>query len=241
MAQLWAGVDGCPGGWVVAILDGSRAVAPIRVCRTFAEAVIAVSGAELALVDIPIGLPSAESPVLRRCDRMGRELLGPRASSVFSVPAREAVWADTYDEACRRNAEILGRELSKQSWGICAKIREADAVFRVVPRLQDRVRETHPELCFRFLNHARPLETSKKSRAGQKDRRDLLRSWAVNLDAALKQARRSYRARALDLDDLLDAVAAAVVARLAAEGRVASVPLARECDACGLAMEIVGV
>lgn len=241
MPQWWAGVDGCPGGWAIATLDSAGAVSSMSVCRTFAEAVIAARDAEMTLVDIPIGLPSAESPVLRRADRMARELLGPRASSVFGVPAREAVWAENYAEACRRNREILGRELSKQSWGICAKIREVDAVFRVVPRLQDRIRETHPELCFRFLNHARPLDTSKKSPAGQKARRELLRGWALNLDAALKQARRSYRARWLNPDDLLDAVAAAVVARLAAEGKVASVPLARECDACGLAMEIVGV
>jgi predicted RNase H-like nuclease len=241
MAQLWGGVDGCRGGWVLALIDSSRTVTAIHVLKTFAEAVIAAGEAGLTLVDIPIGLPSQESPRDRLCDTMVRQELGPRASSVFQVPTREAVWTDDYTEASRRNQQILGRKLSKQSWGICPKIREADAVFRLVPRLQERVRETHPELCFRWLNGGRPVENSKKSSAGQKIRRELLRSGAANLDAVLKQARRSYRSRSLSLDDLLDAAAAAVLARLASEGKVNSVPLAREYDACGLAMEIVGM
>ena len=225
----------------MAITDSSRSVVSLRLLKTFAEVAVEAAGAQLTLVDIPIGLPSAERPVLRRCDTMVRELLGPRASSVFAVPAREAVWADSYAEACRRNKQILGRKLSLQSWNICPKIREVDAVFRIAPQLQESVRESHPELCFRLLNGGHPLENPKKSRAGQRIRRELLRSWAANLDAVIKQARRNHRSARLAPDDLLDAIAAAMVARLAAEKKVASVPLAREYDACGLAMEIVGV
>jgi len=110
-----------------------------------------------------------------------------------------------------------------------------DAVFRLDPTLQQRIRETHPELCFRLLNHSRPLENPKKSRAGLRIRRELLRSFAANLDTALRQVR---GARA---DDLLDAVVAALVARLASERQAASVPLVPETDACGLTMEIVGL
>ena len=134
MPRFWAGVDGCRGGWVLALVDPSRAVTGLRVLRTFAEVVLAAREAELTLVDIPIGLPSADCPRLRLCDTMARERLGPRASSIFSVPAREAVWAPSYVEACRENRRILGRDLSKQSWGICPKIREADAVFRLADR-----------------------------------------------------------------------------------------------------------
>ena len=241
MSHFWAGVDGCRSGWVMAVIDSSREVSSISVLRSFAEVVIEARHAELTLVDIPIGLPSAECPRDRLCDTMARKELGQRASTLFPVPVRDAVWADDYAEACRRNEKILGRRLSKQSWGICPKMREADAVFRIAPQLQNSIRETHPELCFRLLNDGHAVENSKKTRAGQRIRRELLRSWTANLDAALKQARRAYRARWLDLDDLLDAVAAAVVARLAAENKAGSVPLAREYDACGLAMEIVGV
>jgi predicted RNase H-like nuclease len=127
-----------------------------------------------------------------------------------------------------------------QSWTICPRIREVDAVFRLAPGLQDSIRETHPELCFRLLNKGRPLENPKKSATGLRIRRELLRGWTANLDAALRQARRAYPARQAGLDDLLDAIAAAVVASLTAAGHAATVPLAPERDACGLAMEIVG-
>lgn len=235
MANYWAGVDGCRGGWVLAMINSNRALAELRVLRTFAEVAIETARARLTLIDIPIGLPSAESPRPRLADRIARENLGPRFSSVFAVPCREAVWADDYETACDRNQGILGQRLSKQSWGICPKIREVDAVFRLDPRLQQRIRETHPELCFRLLNKSRPLENPKKSRAGLRIRRELLRSFAANLDTALRQVRGARP------DDLLDAVVAALVARLAGEGQAASVPLVPEIDACGLTMEIVGL
>ena len=44
----------------------------------------------LVLIDIPIGLPIKES---RLCDRLAREKLGPRRSSVFTVPCRDVVYA----------------------------------------------------------------------------------------------------------------------------------------------------
>lgn len=238
MPKLWAGVDGCRSGWVVVVIDSSSTVISVQVLKTFAEAAVTIGGVEGALVDIPIGLPSAECPVIRRCDAMARELLGPRASSIFAVPAREAAWAPTYAEACRRNEQILGRELSKQSWNICPKIREADAVFRLAPRLQNGIRETHPELCFRLLNNGHPMENPKKSRAGRKIRTGLLRSWIGTLDPVLKAKRPS---RGCEVDDLLDALAAALVARLSVLGKAGRVPLAPERDAFGLAMEIVGV
>ena len=239
-AAQWAGVDACRGGWVLAVIEASRAIVSLRVVSTFAEVAVEVTGLRLTLVDIPMGLPSAERPRMRLCDTLARELLGPRASSVFSVPAREAVWAGSYDEACRLNQRILGRALSMQSWNICPKIREADAVLRLAPGLQASVRETHPELCFRLLNKSRPLENPKKSAPGRSIRRELLRGWSGNLDAALREARCAYPVRQAGLDDLLDAAAAAVVASLTTAGRAATVPLAPERDACGLAMEIVG-
>ena len=187
MPNYWAGVDGCRGGWVLAVLNSARSVVELRVLRTFAEVVIETFRARLTLIDIPIGLPSAAFPRDRLPDRIARENLGPRASSVFPVPAREAVWADDYQTACDLNQRLLGWRLSKQSWGICPKIREVDAVFRLHRDLQQRIRETHPELCFRLLNGGRPLENPKKSRAGLRIRRELLRSWTANLDTAMRR------------------------------------------------------
>jgi predicted RNase H-like nuclease len=240
LPRAWAGVDGCPAGWVLAVIDDAGLVAELRVVRSFAEIAVQAPAVKLTLADIPIGLPSAGWPRDRTCDSMARRWLGPRAASVFPVPSREAVWSNTYAEAARRNREILGRSLSLQSWNICPKIREVDAVMRLSPALQASIRETHPELCFRLMNNHRPLETPKKSAAGRRIRRELLRGWTTHLDTALVQARPAIPAAQAGLDDLLDALAAAVVARLVTEDQVRSFPLAPEYDAAGLRMEIVG-
>lgn len=242
MAHCWAGADGCRGGWVVAVIDAAGAVLSLRMLGSFAEVAIHTQKAELTLVDIPIGLPSAERPSIRWCDDRIREKLGVRGSTVFPVPAREAVWAETYAEACRLNEQVVEQKLSQQSWGICPKIREADAVFRLLPGLQRRMRETHSEVCFRWLNGRRPVENPKKSRAGQKIRRELLGGHIAEMETALKRARREYRAQELAVDDMLDSLAAAVMARLAAQGRVSSErPMTGYEDSCGLVMEIVGI
>ena len=61
----------------------------------------------LVLIDIPIGLPKKES---RLCDRLAREKLGPRRSSVFTVPCRDAVYAKNYKEACQTNHRFLEKK-----------------------------------------------------------------------------------------------------------------------------------
>lgn len=222
-------------------MNSSGSVVSVRVAKTFAEVAVETSQAELTLVDIPIGLPSAERPGPRRCDLEARKLLESRAPVVFPVPAREAVWSHDFNEASRRNREIMGKGLNMFTWGICPKIRDPDAVFRIVQRLQLRIRETHPELCFRLLKGGRAVDEPKKSTVGRETRLALLAEKTTNLDSAIQKTRHRYPAGWLKLDDILDAGAAAVVARLAAQEEVCSVPHTRELDACGLAMEMVGL
>ncbi|HWI52567.1 MAG TPA: DUF429 domain-containing protein, partial [Symbiobacteriaceae bacterium] len=161
----YAGVDGCPAGWVVACLDAHGGPGHVRVCRTFADVVQATAPAVLTLVDIPMGLD--DQRYMRACCQTARDLLGPRRSSIFAVPVRAAVHAPDYATACARNQAATGRKLSLQSWNICRKIAEADLAMRAAPALQGRLRESHPELCFAALNGWRPLLTSKKTKEGQ--------------------------------------------------------------------------
>jgi predicted RNase H-like nuclease len=118
----------------------------------------------VVLVDVPIGLPEARTGS-RRCDTSARRVLTPFGSSVFPVPSRQAVFAETYQEAVELNREILGIGLSKQSWGICPKIREVDAFLQARPDLRGQVREVHPEICFWGLT-GRPIGHSKRMREG---------------------------------------------------------------------------
>ena len=113
--HTFSGVDGCPAGWftITGDIEGnasaflfSDAEEVWKSCRT----------SDLVLVDIPIGLPSAES---RACDQQARVELSPlRHTSVFPAPARDALGATDYREACRRNDAILGVELSIMAYNI---------------------------------------------------------------------------------------------------------------------------
>ncbi len=88
----FVGVDGCPYGWfsVGFSPDGHWVT---NAFPTFTELLAHYAGAELILVDIPIGLP--DGPEERRCDPQARELLNQAAhnlgSRVFRTPTRAAV------------------------------------------------------------------------------------------------------------------------------------------------------
>src|SRR5262245_14390600 len=137
------------------------------------EVAAAFPRAERILVDVPTGLPGAAAPV-RECDTLARALLGARRSSVFPVPCRAAAHAATVEEARALNRATLGRSLAAQTWNICAKIAEVDALLLTRPALP--VRELHPELCFRALA-GRPMSHGKKTRAGAEERLAVLGSF----------------------------------------------------------------
>jgi predicted RNase H-like nuclease len=206
------------------------------VVRTIRELFDATGSSDLILIDIPIGLPHA--PGERRCDLEARKALSPRGACVFPVPCREALEAPDYVSACRINARILGRKLSKQTWGICPKIREVDEALRSVTRDRARVRETHPEVCFWALNGYRPVPRSKKTKEGLEARLALLdearpRSWEV-----VGRAFAKHRRHGVKMDDIVDAFVAAVTARCSS-AHLAGFPALPQRDTLGLPMEIV--
>jgi predicted RNase H-like nuclease len=141
-----AGVDGCRGGWVVA-LDG--APPEVVVVPSFAE-VLALTDGPVA-VDMPIGLPDEGR---RACDSAARQALGPRRSSVFPVPVRSALAATSF-------AEVTG--LSIQAWNIVPKIAEVDACW------QANVFEVSPELSLAVVSGA-PMAFPKRLPEGRAER-----------------------------------------------------------------------
>lgn len=147
--MLSIGIDGFRGGWVVAVIDNTDRCEFHLVSRMIHMITLLV-GTPFILGDIPIGLP--DTPEDRECDLIARRLLGrPRASSVFPVPCREAIYSASYHEACELNLRVLGKSISLQSWLICGKIREVDELLASHPTLRGRIRESHPELCFRAI------------------------------------------------------------------------------------------
>ena len=91
------GVDGCRAGWFFVALKPCGEMYS-GIIRTIEELVKTAGNTDRIFVDIPIGLSHGGAE--RVCDLEAREILGrPRASSIFRVPVRAALKADTYEES----------------------------------------------------------------------------------------------------------------------------------------------
>ncbi|TMJ46195.1 MAG: DUF429 domain-containing protein, partial [Alphaproteobacteria bacterium] len=89
MNEHWlAGVDGCPAGWVSALVRPAGEEVRVRVVPRFADVKDAPGAPGIIAVDVPIGLPQRIGVGGRGPEAAVRKLLGARQSSVFSVPAR---------------------------------------------------------------------------------------------------------------------------------------------------------
>jgi predicted RNase H-like nuclease len=223
------GVDGCRGGWL-AVIDSDGASLEARVFARFADLCAAVPRRAWIGVDMPIGL-AERSP--RACEAAARQLLGrPRASSVFDVPPRVCLQAQSYSEACTRRERWEGKRLSRQAWGIVPKIAELDEVLRTDPWRARRVVEIHPEVAFAVWA-GRPLRHAKRTPAGARERQRLIaRCWQRVLPRLRGQLRGSRYAG----DDLLDALAVLRSLRRVVAGTAITLGDPQARDAHGLRM-----
>jgi len=154
-------------------------------------------------VDVPIGLPRPGSR--RRADEEARRVAGPRRSSVFLTPSRQALEALTYTEA-----RAVAPGTSAQGWALRTAILDA-------ARVDDpRVREVHPEVSFAVLA-GEPLTFAKRTWNGHRERVRLLAKAGIKipnrLDAGIVAA-----------DDVLDATVAAWTATRIARGEHITLP-----------------
>jgi predicted RNase H-like nuclease len=235
-----AGVDGCRAGWVMALLRADGSDLRIAAVPRFADVLAAPEQPTVIAVDIPIGLPERTGDGGRAAENAVRPLLGMRQSSVFSVPSRAAIYAPDYAQACGVvfATSEPPRKMSKQLFMIAPKIREVDAVLRADIALVRRVFEVHPELAFWQLNGERALDEPKKVKGkchepGLALRRRLL--VAAGLSNTIVSA---TPPKGAGPDDLLDALACAMVAWRIHAGVARAFPRNVPRDACGLPMAI---
>ena len=215
------GVDGWRGQWVGALLDGRR----VTLCvLPDAAAVLAVSGAEVIGIDMPIGL-SDDGP--RACDLAARKRLGRAGSSVFPAPVRPVLRSGSYVEACVVSRAASGKALSVQTWNLVPSIADLDRALGDPP--DGRVHEVHPELAFRELDGR--VVSPKASARGLAERIRALEPVLDVLDALADAP------AAVPAVDCLDACAVAWSARRIAEGSASSVG-GDERDARGRPMRI---
>lgn len=235
---MFVGADGCRAGWF-AVLLAKESDWKIDVFPDVFSLWNKCCSALIILLDIPIGLRE-KGHKERECDRKARQLLGSRrASSVFPIPCRNAIYAESYEKANTINKQMTERGLSLQTWNIIPKIREVDTLLSNDESARLKVREIHPEICFWALA-GYPMEHSKKRREGLLERIQVLKSIYPHTDDIIKQALSKYRRREVARDDIIDALSAAVTAMVGVGAhKLVSIPEAPELDSRGLRMEIV--
>ena len=250
--EIWlAGVDGCSGGWTVVFTRPNGDLVPARVIPTFEQIAFAHERPEKIAVDVPIGLPEHSPSKGRFAESAARQKLGKRKSSVFRIPSRSAVYASVAREpadprerffhACQiaRETSEDRKAFAKQGFYILDKVVEVDKFLCGHRDYIGRVFETHPELAFWRLNGEQPLSEPKKCKGrihppGLKLRRALLMRAGVPEETA--HARPPPGAAE---DDLIDALACAVIARRIQSNRAKPFPdPPPEPDSCGLPMAI---
>jgi len=229
------GVDGCRAGWLAVgkesgqlqyrIFPDARALA-----QTFKDA-------QRICIDIPIGLPWRDCPI-RPPDPLARRLLGARRSSVFPVPCRAAVHAQSISQARAANVGELGRSLSEQSWNISDKIAQVDRLVRGEPELTTPFREAHPELCFWALAGGRSMRHTKKTAAGTSERMTVLRRFESAAPRLIDRIMQAHPRSAVALDDVLDALVLFITACAPSSelGQLAGTPA---MDEQGVRMELI--
>lgn len=234
------GVDGCKAGWIAASCDVSTTKAPtLRAERSWSGLIRSLPPGSLVAVDMPIGLPDHIERAGRGPEQAVRSLLGALQSSVFVIPSRAAVYADTYREACSAALATSSppRKVSRQGFHLFPKIREIDGFLRAEPAWRGAIFEVHPELAFRTLRGA-PLQHPKKVEGavnpeGMAERRALLRAAGLAEEVLAAAPPRGAAA-----DDVLDALAALIVARHIAAGRGRPFPDRPGRDSHGLPIAI---
>lgn len=240
---MYVGVDGCPAGWIAVCYDNQR-YAGTHLYKDIAELWANHRSAQTILIDVPIGLRE-DSNAKRPCDDDARTNLGQkRGSSVFPVPVRDAVHADSYDEAKKIQECRTDGSLGAQSWSISDKIAEVDTFLRETePDATDVVREAHPEICFWALNGRSETEYSKTQQpaAAFWERVTILESVDSQILTHIREGGTDLDAE-VGNDDLMDAFSLALTAseRTAPSQKLPEeLPDGDQGDPTGLPMEMV--
>jgi predicted RNase H-like nuclease len=237
------GLDGCRRGWVGVRLDLDHAAPPAaRFYRSFGEVLVDPDRPAAIVIDIPIGFLDVATPGGRLCERLTRQKIGERRSSVFSAPTRAALaHPGDYRTAHEANRGEGETGISQQCFRLIPKLNEVDSLM--TPALQARVRESHPELAFTVLNGGQPMRFSKKKAPGRADRIAVLESawgrYGMHRQFLDPRLHPGLSGGGVARDDLVDAAVMALVAVRVVRGEAVAYPSDPPRDAKGLRMEIV--
>jgi predicted RNase H-like nuclease len=242
MTTLVAGADGCPPGWAVVLKDiAGQKPSEVMVLPDMKSLLKIAKLPALIGVDMPIGLPDRVGPGGRGPEVELRALLGERRSSVFSIPARSAIYADGFEAACEASlaTSVPPRKISIQAFHLFPKVRELDELLRADLGLVTIMRETHPEGAFMVMNGNQPLSEPKKVKSAINHPGIDQRKKLLNEVAGFSQEFLNIKPpKGVGLDDFMDACACAWVAEKMARGTATCFPQKPERDNFGIPMAI---
>ncbi|MBD3352290.1 MAG: DUF429 domain-containing protein, partial [Candidatus Lokiarchaeota archaeon] len=169
---------------------------------------------KLVFNDIPIGLPTPKMKS-RKCDFETRKLLTrKRSSSVFPVPTRKAIYAESYLKANNLNRRLVDKGVSKQAWNLSPKIRDVDEFLREHTKYISILIESHPEICFWALAGKTPMQYYKKTKKGIEERISLLNRFIPNARQMIQDAQNELQEYKFELDDIFDSMILAASAKI---------------------------
>lgn len=243
--KVFVGVDGCRAGWFAVFLaaeSDQNCKWDIGLFSNFSSVIDFIKknygqADPLILIDIPVGLKNGGSGE-RLSDIGARSILKARKSSIFPVPCREAVYAENYERACEINKKLTGKSISRQAWNIVPKIRDVDVFLTRNEIFREKVRETAPEVCFQAFTGS-PMQYPKKSPEGFSERMKALKNLCLYADKIVESALSKYRRKEVSKDDVLDALAAAVTAKMGQRYGFEYLPSKPEKDSEGLNIQMV--
>ena len=200
-----AGIDGCRAGWLAVFHRGGKYSGNIY--RTFTDLIADNPDLDRVLIDIPLGLSSPSCP--RTIDALLRKELPGRGSTVFNAPCRAAVYEKDADRARELNRTVEGKSLSLQSLYIRDKMRELDEFLS--HSTGPEILESHPELCFKYLNGGIVVLSKKSTTVGIAERLDILGRIDISLPALYEAMLKTCNRKDAKKDDLLDAICLCLV------------------------------
>ena len=228
---MYIGVDGCKGGWIASVYD--RGSFEIKKYFSIEELVEANKNYNELLIDMVIGLQSNKYEV--RPDNAARALIPGRTSTIFAVPARQAVYADTREQIREANKNALGKDLPAQAIAIIPKMRELDEFLQENPTHKNRLKESHPEVCFSRLNGS-VVMSRKADGEGITERVGIIKQYMPEItEEYIYQEAKRFKCNA---DDIVDSIVLCITANLAAQGKTDVIPETVQEDVTGLKMQM---
>ena len=137
---------------------------------------------------------------------------------------------------------MLGKGLSKQSFAICNQIGEIDEMLEKLPEYKERIKESHPEVCFAVLSsegkYIEPIYESKHTEDGQFIRIRVLEQYYDQTSEFIEYISEHPKLGKI-MEDCIDALCLAVTGMLGIKNGFRSIPEGPALDSRGLAMQMV--